>query len=458
MHRHLLDIILCPACGGILQLADAETVSVEYNDGPREEIQRGTVVCECGRRYLITDFVLSFADLFPPLLQQEAAYWDRYYLWLLEQGSFGFHDLRQGQAPYITQGVPEPFPAAATLDRYDIHHQVAEHPLLRRGKTLLDIGVGLGWTTLYFARAGYDVTAFEPSLGPVTAAKRYAMEQGVFIEYICAAMGAISFRPGSFDNVTAFHSLHHVPDLEAELRKLREWLRPGGALALDEHVGNSKLAATLGGEVHRWAEAEVLPRYRSLPPEALARLPQEPHSALEDSSVNEVVPLVHRLFDVRMERKRHVFLDHYPLLYYLHTGCDLTAYKHALSIANQVQDFVRHVDPEGGDYITLVAENTGVERPSITEPSGDLTARDVTPAVPLHQDQLEEPTPAQQRAGTLERKLVEQGAWAQHLERELARKNMEIARLNKVVKNMENGRVMRLLRLLPRRKRPGKRG
>jgi 2-polyprenyl-3-methyl-5-hydroxy-6-metoxy-1,4-benzoquinol methylase/uncharacterized protein YbaR (Trm112 family) len=461
LHRQLLDIILCPACAGILQLTEAEVATIEYSDSPREEIRSGTASCECGRRYPIADFVLSFANLFPPILQQEAAYWDRYYLWLLEQGSYGFHDLRQGQAPYITQGVPEPFPEAATLDRYDIHHQVAEHPLLRRGKTLLDVGVGLGWTTLYFARAGYDVTAFEPSLGPVTAAKRYAIEQGVFIEYMCAAMGAISFRPASFDNVTAFHSLHHVPNLEAELRKLHEWLRPGGALALDEHIGNSKLAAALGGEVHRWAENEVLPRYRTLSPEALGSLPQEPHSALEDSSVNEVVPLVHRFFDVNMERTRHVFLDHYPLLYYLHTNRDLTAYKHALPIANQLQDFVRQADPEGGDYITIVAENSGMERRHNTEPLGELPAHEATPTGPEAEEPQQVPeelTSAQQRAEALEAELREQGEWARGLERELARKNSEIARLNKVVKRLENGRVMRLLRLIPGRSQREKRG
>src|SRR5438034_137296 len=136
-------------------------------------------------------------------------------------------------APYLTLGVPEPFPAADTIDRYDIHYQIAEHPLVRRGHTLLDMGVGLGWTSLTFVRA------------------------------------------------------------------VQTWLRPGGALALDEHVGNSRLARELAAEVHAWAEGEVLPRYRTLPPETLAKLPQEPHSVLEDSSVERVLPLVRQLFTVR---------------------------------------------------------------------------------------------------------------------------------------------------------------
>jgi SAM-dependent methyltransferase/uncharacterized protein YbaR (Trm112 family) len=442
LDKRLLDTILCPECGSALELADATVETVHYAEGEREEVKSGAAVCaSCGRRYPIKEFVLSFAELFPPVLKQEAAYWNGYYLWLVEQGSLGFHDLRLGLAPYITLGVPEPFPAADKIDRYSVHHELAEHPLLRKGHTLLDIGVGLGWTSLYFARAGYAVTAFEPSLGPVTAAKRYSMEQGVFVEYICAAMGSIRFRPCSFDNVTAFHSLHHVPDLEAELYKVREWLCPGGTLAIDEHVGNSRLASAIGRELHQWAEDEVFPRYRTVPLEALARLPQEPHSPLEDSSVSEVAPLVSRLFDVKEERRRHVFLDHFPLLYYLHSGRDLDAYQHALAIANRLQDAVRLADPEGGDYVTIVAENSAGEeirdQKSEIRSDADLVAGDAS-SVTL--------------AGSkeLEAQLAEQGEWARGLEREVKRKDEEIARLKGSMRRLENGRVMRLLRVLRR--------
>jgi SAM-dependent methyltransferase len=468
--RRLLEVLVCPACEGTLTLAEATVVRVPYADGAREEVERGTVACGCGQRYPVEGFVLSLAGRFPPLLQQEAAFWDRYYLWLLEQGSYGFHDLRRGLAPYITLGVPEPFPAADTIDRYDVHLQVAHHPLLRQGRTLLDIGVGLGWTSLTFAQAGYAVTAFEPSLGPVQAAKRYAMEQGIFIEYLCAALGHIAFRPASFDNVTAFHSLHHVPDLESALRAVSTWLRLGGALAVDEHVGNSALARALGGVIHAWAEKEVLPRYRTVPPDALARLPQEPHSALEDSAVDQVTPLLHRLFAVREERFRHVFLDHYPLLYYLAADRDLAGFRHALAIANQLQEFVRQVDPDGGDYVTIIAENTGedqgpgaggqgsgagdqgsVQAPAAPEPPdpdlrADLAA--VQEQIAALSAAQSDGAAAHQRVAELSAQLQTQTTWAQGIEGELRRKDAEIARLQGVLRRLENGRVMRLLRLL----------
>src|SRR5579859_2126733 len=201
MHRTLLDTLRCPACGaGEWTLAVAEAATIPYPGGPRDEVRTGTATCACGRQYPIQEFVLSLAALFPADLQREAAFWDRFYLWNLAHGAVGFHDLRRGFAPFLAQGVTEAFPDAATIDRYDVHYQVAEHPLLRAGQTLLDVGVGLGWTSIHFARAGYQVTAFDPSLGPVQAAKAYAIGAGLPIEYLCAAMGYVAFRPGSFDN------------------------------------------------------------------------------------------------------------------------------------------------------------------------------------------------------------------------------------------------------------------
>jgi uncharacterized coiled-coil protein SlyX len=228
---------------------------------------------------------------------------------------------------------------------------------------------------------------------------------------------------------------------------VREWLCPGGALAIDEHVGNSRLASSIGRELHEWAESEVLPQYRTLAPEALAQLPQEPHSPLEDSSVSQVVPAVDRMFNVVEIRRRHVFLDHYPLLYYLHSGRDLDAYRHALAVANQLQDAVRQVDPEGGDYVTIVAENGGQGSGIRDRGSGvgsresGISGQEVAAGAEI----TAEPDAISARIGELEAQLAKQGEWAQGLEQEIKRKNNEIARLQRQIRRLENGRMMKLM-------------
>lgn len=472
MQKDLLDKVLCPACGSGDWRLDATTVeTLDYEGGAREEVRTGTLTCSCGNVYPIEEFVLSFAQLFPPDLQREAAFWDRYYLWNVEHESLGFFDLRKGFTPFLVFGVPDAFPAADKIDRYDTHYAAAEHPLMRKGQTLLDMGVGLGWTSLHFARSGYTVTAFDPSLGPMQAAKRYAIEQRKQIEYICAAVGHLAFRDGSFDNAAAFHSLHHVPDLETNLLLLKKWLVPGGAFAVDEHICNSKLARALAAALHNWAANNVFPVYKSISDEELATLPSEPHSEREDASADLIVPLLHKLFTTHLESRRHVFFDHYPLLYYLWRGRDLDAYQKALEITNQFQELVLAVDPDGAEYITLVVENTPpTEREGAsavshaapaTEPVSDTTqmrleqleseiavlrARsDETDAL---RDQL---LSATERSNMLQQALTEQSGWARSLEQAQLAKQREVDQLNRQLRRIEKGRVMRVLRLVRRK-------
>jgi SAM-dependent methyltransferase len=67
------------------------------------------------------------------------------------------------------------------------------------------------------------------------------------------------FAPGEFDCVTAFHVLEHVPDPIRAVRRMLEWLAPGGLLVLE--VPNAGgLGARLFGRA--WSGLE-LPRHLS---------------------------------------------------------------------------------------------------------------------------------------------------------------------------------------------------
>jgi len=52
--------------------------------------------------------------------------------------------------------------------------------------------------------------------------------------------------PGSFDVLTAFHLLEHVPDPVAVVRRMLEWLAPGG-LVIIEVPNAGGLGASLFG-------------------------------------------------------------------------------------------------------------------------------------------------------------------------------------------------------------------
>jgi SAM-dependent methyltransferase len=93
----------------------------------------------------------------------------------------------------------------------------------------LDYGCGTGGLVRFVRDAGHDAYGFEPSL----FADRLA-DYGVPL----VDEAALPQLAGSFDVVTAIEVIEHTLDPVAELRRMRELLRPGGLLFLT--TGNAE--------------------------------------------------------------------------------------------------------------------------------------------------------------------------------------------------------------------------
>jgi SAM-dependent methyltransferase len=115
------------------------------------------------------------------------------------------------------------------------------------GARILDAGAGRGRFVATAAAAGYEASGIEPSpRGPVDARiARVTIEEA-------------RFPASSFDAVTLWHVLEHLDDPGAALRRIADWLAPGGLLL----VGVPNIAswqARAGGE--RWYHLDA-PRHR----------------------------------------------------------------------------------------------------------------------------------------------------------------------------------------------------
>jgi SAM-dependent methyltransferase len=98
--------------------------------------------------------------------------------------------------------------------------------LVPEGGRVLDLGCGTGELVTRHLLERYRVVGVDISPHSIVVAKREVPGA----EYLCADMADLDLEPESFDGVTAFFSVIHVPREEqpAVLASIHRWLRPGG--------------------------------------------------------------------------------------------------------------------------------------------------------------------------------------------------------------------------------------
>ena len=97
-----------------------------------------------------------------------------------------------------------------------------------KGRTLLDVGCGLGEAAVYFALLGAEVTAMDISPGMCATARRLAECNGVQISTHVSAAENLGLPVDKFfDVIYTGNTLHHV-DIAATMPRLLKHLKPGG--------------------------------------------------------------------------------------------------------------------------------------------------------------------------------------------------------------------------------------
>ena len=107
---------------------------------------------------------------------------------------------------------------------------------------LLDAGCATGTLVRVASEAGWQVTGLDASAWSIERA-RARCPQAAFVQ---GSLEAAAFSDASFDAVTLWDTLEHVPDPAAALRRIRTWLRPGGWLFLNVPNCESVPARILG--------------------------------------------------------------------------------------------------------------------------------------------------------------------------------------------------------------------
>ncbi|MBX3464928.1 MAG: methyltransferase domain-containing protein [Planctomycetes bacterium] len=123
---------------------------------------------------------------------------------------------------------------------------------------VLDVGCAAGYFLRVAQRHGHDVHGVE--LSPAIAHEAIAAlgADRIHVGTLDAAIPAMNYAPASFDLITLWDVIEHVPDPQAVLRRIRELLRPHGHLLLETQNVASRWARLLGRRWHHYKHAEHL--------------------------------------------------------------------------------------------------------------------------------------------------------------------------------------------------------
>jgi SAM-dependent methyltransferase len=167
--------------------------------------------------------------------------------------------------------------AAATTDRGRDRLLPELIARLPDGARVLDLGCGTGVPATRELAAHYAVTAVDISKGQLAEARRN-VPTATFVE---ADIARVAFEPESFEGVTSFYALAHVPRrLHGELlRRIASWLAPGGLFLATLGAGDSP------DWIGEWLGQRMF--FSSYPPEVNRRLIR---AAGLSPIVDEVIP------------------------------------------------------------------------------------------------------------------------------------------------------------------------
>lgn len=167
----------------------------------------------------------------------------------------------RGYADYASE-------AALYLKTYRKRMKLVSQWLPERGR-VLDVGCAAGYFLRVAQEHGHDVHGVELSEPIAKEAIAALGEDRVFHGFLDDCVAARGWEDHSFDLVTIWDVIEHVPEPQGLLDSIRRMIKPGGKLLLETQNVASKFAARMGKTWHHYKHDEHLYHFN---PDTIRRL------------------------------------------------------------------------------------------------------------------------------------------------------------------------------------------
>ncbi len=131
----------------------------------------------------------------------------------------------EGTREYYDQIEARRYELEPFINDYARFHEAA-------GRSVLEIGVGVGTDHVRFARAGADLHGVDLTQRGIELVRRRLALEGLTSQLQVADAEALPFADKRFEIVYAWGVLHHTPDTAKAVAEAVRVLRPGGRLCL----------------------------------------------------------------------------------------------------------------------------------------------------------------------------------------------------------------------------------
>lgn len=124
------------------------------------------------------------------------------------------------------------------------------------GKTLLDVGCGIGRESILFALRGAMVSGVDISEQNIMKAQEFADRVGVDVAFQVGNTNSLGYKDESFDIVFCRAILHHLPHPAETVERLSYLIKLGGILIAQE----PKIENPIAQISRRWVNPDTAPQ------------------------------------------------------------------------------------------------------------------------------------------------------------------------------------------------------